>query len=118
VAGTNILRLPLHGDSTSRASSFDHGRYGTQTRNVLFLDHSDLSSWWLFEGFQRSIIKEHDLRLELEGKDKRVVGTIFEVAVADTNGDQRVTPEDRISAFFTGSDGKKPASLRPIALSL
>jgi hypothetical protein len=118
ITGTNILRMPLSSEGSSKMSSFSNGGYGSQTRNFLFIDHSDLSSWWLFEGFQYSIIKQHDLRAELEGKDKRVISSIFEVATSDTNGDRRVTAADRISAFFTGADGKKPIEIVPPADSI
>jgi hypothetical protein len=80
-------------------------------RNFLFIDYSDLSSWWLFDGFQQAILKEHALRAEPDGKDKRVIGTILEVAPVDTDGDQRVTGHDLISVFFTGADGKKPIEI-------
>ena len=111
IAGTSILRMPLSSQGSSKISSFSGDGYGSQIRNFLFVDHSDLSSWWLFKGFQYSIIKPHDLLAELEGKEKRVISTIFEVATSDTNGDHRVTTGDRISAFFTGADGRKTVEI-------
>jgi hypothetical protein len=115
ITGTSILRMPLRSEPLSRGSSsfssFKGGGDRAQTRNYLFVDHSDLSSWWLFQGFDRAILKEHDLRADIEGKDKPVISTIFEVATADTNGDHRITEEDRVAAFFAAADGKKPIEI-------
>jgi len=41
--------------------------------------------------FDHAILKQHDLRADIEGKDKPVIGTIFEVATADTISDHVVT---------------------------
>jgi hypothetical protein len=111
ITGTSLARIPLNSEGSSRKSSFSSGYSESCTRNFLLIDYSDLSSWWLFDGFQQAILKEHDLRAEPDGKDKRIIGTIFEVATVDTNGDQRVSSNDRISVFFTGADGKKPIEI-------
>lgn len=112
IAGTSVLRTPLYSEAPSRgSSSFKGSGDRAYIRNYLFVDHSDLSSWWLFEAFDRAILKEHDLRAEVEGKDKRVIGTVFEVATADTNGDHRITEEDHVAAFFSAADGKKPIEI-------
>jgi len=111
IAGTSMVRFPLNSEDSPNKSSFGGSYSESCTRNLFFIDYSDLSSWWLFDGFQQAILKEHDLRAEPDGKDKRVIGTIFEVATVDTNGDQRVTGNDRISVFFTGADGKKPIEI-------
>ena len=64
VTGTSILRTPLYGEASSREySSFKSSGDRSHTRNYLFLDYSDLSSWWLFETFERAILKEHDFRV-------------------------------------------------------
>lgn len=116
ISGTSVLRIPLYSEKPSRgSSSFRAGEDRSHTRNYLFVDYSDLSSWWLFETFDRAILKEHDLRAEVDGKDKRVIGTIFEVATTDTNGDHRVTEDDHIAAFFTAADGKKSIEIIPPA---
>jgi hypothetical protein len=67
----------------------------------------------LFDGFGQVIVKEHDLRVASGGNDKTVVGTIFEVATTDTDGDHRVTEHDRVSVFFTPANGKKPVEIIP-----
>lgn len=112
ITGTSILRMPLYGEATSREySSFKSGGDHSHTRNYLFVDYSDLSSWWLFKTFDRAIVKEHDFRVGTEGKDRRVISTIFETATKDTNGDQKVTEGDHIAAFLAAADGKKPIEI-------
>jgi hypothetical protein len=111
ITGTSMLRVPLQSEVPSRASSFKSSGFESHNRNFLFIDHSDLSSWWLFEGFEQAIIREHDLRVEPAGNDKRVIGTIFEVVTTDTDGDHRITANDRVSVFFSGADGKKPIEI-------
>ena len=110
--GTSFLRTPLQSEATLNGSSFGRRGEREHTRNFLFLDYSDLSTWWLFETFDRAIVKAHDLRLK-DGNNERVIGTIFEVATADTNGDLRITEDDHLAAFFTAADGKKPIEIIP-----
>lgn len=108
--GTSILRTPLYGGTSSREySSFKGGE--SNVRNYLFVDHSDLSSWWLFDGFDRLIIEVHDSRAGGESNDKNVISSIFEVISTDTDGDHRLTASDRVAAYFTGPDGKKPVEI-------
>jgi len=113
INGISVVRMPLHSEAASKGSSFSSHSGDAHTRNYLFVDHSDLSSWWLFETFDRAILKEHDLRADVDGKDKRVIGTIWEVATTDTNGDHRITEEDHIAAFFSAADGKKSIEIIP-----
>jgi hypothetical protein len=113
LTGTSIARMPLRSVISSHGSSFKSGYSEEHLRNFLYIDYSDLSSWWLFDGFGQVIVKEHDLRVESGGNDRSIVGTIFEVATTDTDGDHRVTERDRVSAFFTPANGKKPVEIIP-----
>jgi len=113
LSGTPLLRIPIHSEESFRGSSFSSEGEHAHTRNLLFLDWSDLSSWWLFEKFDRAIAEEHDLRAGIDGNNKRIIGTIFEVATADTNGDLKITEDDRRAAFISGADGKKPIEIIP-----
>jgi|ERR1700719_4837603 len=111
VTGTSIFRIQISSEATSRGSSFSKGGYPSCVRNYLFVDYSDLSSWWLFETFDHAILKEHDLRAKLDGDYRPVISTVFEVATTDTNGDQRITEDDQVAAFFSTADGKKPIEI-------
>lgn len=111
IAGTSIFRTPLNGKVPSSGSSFKGSGGESHIRNYLFVDSSDLSSWWLFEGFGRAIMEEHDLRANLEDKEKHVVSTIFEVVTQATNGDHRSKTNGHTAAFFTAADGKKPIEI-------
>lgn len=110
IKGTSLLRTPLYSDTSFRGySSFKGGE--NSVRNYLFVDHSDLSSWWLFDGFDRLVLEVHDLRAGGDSKDKNIISSIFEVIPKDTDDDHRVTANDRVAAYFTGPDGKKPVEM-------
>jgi hypothetical protein len=110
IKGTPFLRMPLR--SEAEYSSFKSGG-GSRIRNYLYLNHTDLSSWWLFEGLNRLISQVHDLRAEAGGNDKPVIATLYEVISADTDGDRRLTTDDREAIYFSGPDGKKPIEIVP-----
>jgi hypothetical protein len=113
VKGTNFLRIPLEAHRASDGA-FSSKSFGEQRLcNFRFVDTNDLSAWWLFEGFDRMITHVHDLR-PLEGGDERaVVATFYEVVTADTNGDSRLTPNDREAVYFCTPDGRKPKEVVP-----
>ena len=48
---------------------------------------------------------------KLKGRIKGGIGTILEVATADTNGDQRITEEDKVAAFFAGAEARNPIEI-------
>jgi hypothetical protein len=110
VRGTPFLRLSLRSEAQYSLSS--KGRDG-RIANYLYLDNGDLSSWWLFDGFDRLISQVHDLRAEGGGNDKPVIATLFEVISTDTDGDHRLTTNDREAIYFSGPDGKKPIEIIP-----
>lgn len=110
IKGTSILRTPLYGEMSFRGYSSLKGE-SSNVRNYLFVNHSDLSSWWLFDGFNRLVVEVHDLRTGGDSKDKNVIGTIFEAIGIDTDDDHRLTTNDRVAAYFTGPDGKNPVEI-------
>jgi hypothetical protein len=111
IKGMPFLRMPLRDEPPSAGASSSFKSGGTRIRNYLFLNHSDLSSWWLFPRFDWVISHVHDLRAEAGGNDKNVISTLYEVISADTDGDGRLTANDREAVFFTGPDGKKPVEI-------
>jgi hypothetical protein len=107
VTGISILRMPLCGEVPLTGSSFSSGDGHNWTRNYLFVNYSDLSSWWLFDGFNQRIIEEHDMREEMEGNKKRVVSTIFEVVDSPGIEDHNLAARRPVAAFFATGDGKR-----------
>jgi hypothetical protein len=116
VSGTPFVRMPLRKKRESDAvSSFGSykGRRPDTLINYLYLNTADLSSWWLFEGFDRAITDQQDLRTETGGNDRAVVATLFEVVVKDTNGDHLLTSADQEAVYFCGADGRRPIEIIP-----
>jgi hypothetical protein len=111
IKGTPFTRIALERESESGKFS---GPYQLrECYNYLYLNTSDLSSWWLFERNDRLITGVHDLRAEGDGGDKPIIATIWEVVTGDTDGDHRLTQNDREAIFFCGADGKKPVEIIP-----
>ena len=104
MTGLSVVRMPLNSDTSYR--SFSSESSGGRTRNFLFIDFSSMSSKWLFDGFQRLILNEHDLYASLNNSGTNVVGSIYEVVASDTNGDGKVTEDDQVAAFWGTPDGK------------
>jgi hypothetical protein len=111
MSGTPFLMMPLKSEPRTGGSSFRGTGERAQIRNYLVINSSNLQSWWLFEGFDRAFLGRHDLREQLEGSDKTVTGVILEAATADTNGDQRITEEDKVAAFFIGPEARNPVEV-------
>lgn len=105
MTGLSVVRMPLYSDASYR--SFSSGTSGGRTRNYLFIDYSSMSSKWLFDGFQRLILNEHDLYASFNNSSTNIVGSIYEVVASDTNGDGRVTEDDQTAVFFGTPDGKE-----------
>ena len=104
MTGLSVVRMPLNSDTSYR--SFSSESSGGRTRNFLFIDFSSMSSKWLFDGFQRLILNEHDLYASLNNSGTNIVGSIYEVVASDTNGDGKVTEDDQVAAFWGTPDGK------------
>jgi hypothetical protein len=113
VKGTPFLRIPLNARGEGPdGPSFSKGME-TRLCNYRFVDNNDLSAWWLFEGFNRLITHVHDLRLPESGNAGPVIATFYEVVSADTDGDHRLTQNDREAVYFSGPDGRKPKEIIP-----
>jgi hypothetical protein len=111
IKGTPFTRIALEAESES--GKFSGSYRPRECYNYLYLNKSDLSSWWLFEQNDRLITGIHDLRAEGDGGDKPIVATIWEVVTGDTDGDHRLTQNDREAIFFCNADGKKPIEIIP-----
>jgi hypothetical protein len=108
--GTPFIRMSLQSEEAP-SSSFKTRE--SRVCNYLYLNGADLSSSWLFQGFDRLISQVHDLRAAEVGNDRPVVATLFEVISADTDGDHRLTTNDREAVYFSGPSGKNPIEIIP-----
>lgn len=115
VTGSALIQLPLLSDVRYGRGSFSlkGGSDSFGARNFLFVNHQNLSSWWLFEGFHRLVRERHVLRAEMDRNETPIVGNIYEIAASDTDGDGRVTRNDDIAAYFASPDGKRVQELVP-----
>ena len=111
IKGTPFTRIAL--EKESEPGKFSGPYQLRECYNYLYVNTSDLSSWWLFERNDWLITGVHDLRAEGDGGDKPIVATVWEVVTGDTDGDHRLTQHDREAIFFCGADGKKPVEIIP-----
>lgn len=109
VSGTTFLRMPLQSETDSDSLS-PNERTG-RVYNYLYVDVMSLSSWLLFKNSDQLISQVHDIRVETAEHDRATVATFFGVVSADTDGDRRLTMNDRESMFFCGADGRNPSEI-------
>jgi hypothetical protein len=100
-------------ETESEGGKFSGSYRPRECYNYLYINTSDLSSWWLFQQNDWLITGVHDLRADGEGGDKPIIATVWEVVTGDTDGDHRLTQNDREAIFFCGADGRKPVEIIP-----
>jgi len=113
IKGFSIVRIPLHSDTSYRSFSSYGSSGGGLVRNYLFIDYSSMSSKWLFDGFKRLILNVYDFHASLNNNNTNIVGSLYVVVTSDTNGDGRITEDDRAAVFFGTPDGKGVGEVIP-----
>ena len=118
--GTQLLVASLQGDGESYSS------FKTQnsTRNFLFFDLRTKKSRWLRQDHSALILNSHELVKDIdtlkkgserdwpnnqnrfEDENAQVTSIIYQVVLTDTNGDRKLSADDKISVlFFSVEDG-------------
>jgi hypothetical protein len=113
IKGLSIVRLPLYSGTAYRSYSSYGSSGGGLVRNYLFINYSNVSSRWLFDGFKRLILNAYDCHASLNNNKTNIVGSFYVVAASDTDGDGRVTENDRAAVFFSTPDGNEVAEVIP-----
>lgn len=105
VAGTSTVIVPLEQEASSRGF-VSSGGTSSVTRNLLFIDLSSGEQRWLIEG-SNALIPHYRLveRDVARGKDAEVIAILIEVVKSDTDGDGRLSDEDRLTVAFAKPDG-------------
>lgn len=101
---TQMLELSTRGDS----GKFSSGGYGSETRNVLFLSGKDKTPRWLFPVQSNLILTAEQLRHETEScgsKQAPASALFFEYISNDSNGDGKLSREDRSRIALAKPDG-------------
>lgn len=111
IKGTPFLRIALQSEGENLGSFSSSRGVGRRVWNYRYLNATDMSSWWLFQRPDQLITNVHDVRSDSGGNDRPVVATLFEVAVADTDDDHRLTNNDREAVYFSTADGRKPTQI-------
>jgi hypothetical protein len=118
--GTRVLVASLLGDGESYSS------FKTQNsaRNLLFFDLRTKKSRWLRQDHSALILNSHELVKDIdtlkkgserdwpnnqnrfEDENAQVTSIIYQVVLTDTNGDRKLSADDKISLlFFSVEDG-------------
>ena len=105
VAGREIVMAPLR-SRVSYSSGFSSGGGYSETNNYLFFDLRDSEASWLLPTHE-SVIEWHSAvsRGERGSSSETAVALLFHVIDADTNGDRRLTRDDKGSVVIAEPDG-------------
>lgn len=105
VCGHDVQYVEL--EARERGGKFSSGGYGAETRNLLFLRGSEMSSAWLFEGNQQ-LIRVHRALSKEESRsedEEPVIALYYEVVRSDRNGDGRMDADDGSIIALSRPDG-------------
>lgn len=105
VSGHDVQYVELQ--ARERGGKFSSGGYGAETRNLLFLRGSEMSSAWLFEGNQQLISEHRALTREGSRSDDNepVIALYYEVVRGDSDGDGRMDADDGSTIALSRPDG-------------
>ncbi|MGL1932593.1 MAG: hypothetical protein OCC45_12680 [Desulfotalea sp.] len=110
--GTDFIMIPLESDQ-SYAQSY-YSKSSNSHRNLLFINVLTNERKWLFPN-NNWLIADNNVLAEIEpaGKSKKVIGLLFNIVKADTNGDKRLTNKDKTTIALSSPSGTKYKEILP-----
>jgi heme/copper-type cytochrome/quinol oxidase subunit 2 len=104
ISGTSYVIIPLYSDQNYAQSYFS--KSAQSTRNVLFINIKTNQKKWLFDTNNYLIINEEHLsEKEFDHRDRNIRAILYSVVKKDTNGDKRLTNDDKIDVALTTPSG-------------
>ena len=106
VSGTPYVIIPLYSDQSYAQSYFS--KSAESTRNVLFINIRTNQKKWLFDTNNYLIINEELLsEKEFDHRERNIRAILYSVVKRDTNGDKRLTNDDKIDVALTTPSGER-----------
>jgi hypothetical protein len=96
VEGTNVMRADLQMETQGGKFSSGSSGYGTETRNILFIEPGEKTARWLLPDNDHVISDTSDFNEEKPRNDKRVIATAVLVRRAE---ETRESAEGRLLLF-------------------
>lgn len=111
LSGTDYLMAAVYSEQDYQMTY--SSKEATAVRNYLFINATDKSSRWLIPHHKYLFLRSQNLlRPDEERSDKAVIKWIrYEVVKADTNGDGRLTSDDRRTIAFSNAAGEGYAEI-------
>jgi hypothetical protein len=104
ITGTDTQMMRL--SAQRKSGKFSSGGYGSETRNVLFLNGSEKVARWLFKDHKNLILASNQLHEKsAESKEISTKALYFEYVSEDTNKDGNLSAEDHSNVGLTKPDG-------------
>ncbi|MCC5635948.1 hypothetical protein LC593_08775 [Nostoc sp. CHAB 5844] len=109
--GTPYLMAAITSQQNYRQSYYE--KEASSIRNFLFLNTNDKSAWRLVPNNNFLFLRHERLNLSTPPRDvvKNVQGIWYEVITADSNGDKRLTTDDRKTIAVSDVSGKNYTEL-------
>jgi hypothetical protein len=104
VSGTVFVRVPLHRAQKTNVTYYSKS-IGASTVNELFVDNTNGQSAWLFKGVDRLIVNHSDILSQLKSAQPSVTSIVYTLVEKDTNGDERLSSNDKVSVGYSAPDG-------------
>ena len=106
VSGTPYVIIPLYSDQSYAQSYFS--KSAESTRNVLLINVRTKQKKWLFDTNNYLIINEELLsEKEFDHRERNIRAILYSVVKRDTNGDKRLTNDDKIDVALTTPSGER-----------
>ncbi|MEE2730402.1 MAG: hypothetical protein VYA55_06235 [Pseudomonadota bacterium] len=111
VKGSNSVIVPLLSDQFF-SLKYSGSKSTVSTRNLLFSDMESESSAWLLPSNQYLIVEHRQVNESgYWDRDKDVLSILYHVVTSDTNGDNRLTENDKITLSISTPEGKNHTEL-------
>ena len=104
ISGSSYVVVPLYSDQKYAQSYFS--KSSDSTRNLLFIDVRSNQKKWLFKTNDYLIVNQEFLsEKEINGKDEVIRAILYMVVKKDTNGDKRLTADDKMDIALSTPGG-------------